>query len=134
MARLEEIGLDMRVLVFSAAVAALTGVCRQSSYEGEAAMRLEAAAEAGGAEEGPPEIRTRLHSCSKIPYAVIGDGCQVGKQAQVQESILFAGTKAANRQKVIGMVASRANRLRVSPLAGNTQILESQSDGPEDKK
>lgn len=23
--------------------------------------------------EGPPEVRTRLHSCSKIPYAVIGD-------------------------------------------------------------
>ncbi len=25
------------------------------------------------AEEGPPEIRTRLHSCSKIPYAALGD-------------------------------------------------------------
>lgn len=24
------------------------------------------------AEEGPPEIRTRLHSCSKIPYAALG--------------------------------------------------------------
>lgn len=25
------------------------------------------------AEEGPPEIRTRLHSCTKIPYASLGD-------------------------------------------------------------
>jgi hypothetical protein len=25
------------------------------------------------AEEGPPEVRTRLHSCTKIPYASLGD-------------------------------------------------------------
>jgi hydrogenase maturation protein HypF len=35
------------------AVAALTGVCAQSSYEGEAAMRLEAAASVGAAEPYP---------------------------------------------------------------------------------
>ena len=46
------------------AVAALAGVCRQSSYEGEAAMRLEAAVDAGPVEAYPfsisaPEIDTR---------------------------------------------------------------------------
>ncbi|MEO7329070.1 MAG: hypothetical protein ABI193_10855, partial [Minicystis sp.] len=52
------------------------------------------------AEEGPPEIRTRLHSCTKIPYASLGDflasrGVDIGSNKAKSAGELYQNGKDA---------------------------------------
>ena len=59
------------------------------------------------------------------PYAIIGDGSMIGKQSTVSDSIIFAGSKIGNNQRISNMILNRKYRISIPKSASNTLFMES---------
>ncbi|MFH1892487.1 MAG: carbamoyltransferase HypF [Candidatus Zixiibacteriota bacterium] len=90
------------------AVASITGICQTASFEGQAAMKLQFAAEAGGDMSESYEYRL-VDSC--IPYSLDWEPMIRGILHDMQESIPVDTIAARYHRTLVNMILSVAGRI-----------------------